>query len=344
MSGLLTVVLARHGSERLPGKVVADVCGTPLLAWTIRRLTHSATGISKPGTTIVATTDGKEDDEVEAVARTVGVMAYRHAGDPNDVVGRVHAVVAAVPSARWVFVALADCPFLDTGLVRRCHFALRKWGGDTTIWYLPPNVFPIYGAREMPWSRRAINLIHAGARGWEREHAFAWFNLHREQFEILYHDPPEKIFFPHPHAMRLEVDWPEDLEVVRVVARDGPGMLAPLEKVIRWLYKHEDVARLNADRVERSGPIRSYNDDQRVGWFRLMRDAKMVTWDNELRIPPKRGQAYQIQCSCGGLLGWGHQGVLYHVDGHEVRDGFVRCAQCGTGLNWLEKKESNRGR
>ena len=111
MNDLLVVVLARCGSERFPGKVLAEVEGASLLAWVLRRLTHARTGLANPRLTVVATTDRAEDDEVEAVAKAEGVLAYRHPGDPDDVVGRVDAVVSAVPSARWLFIALADCPF-----------------------------------------------------------------------------------------------------------------------------------------------------------------------------------------------------------------------------------------
>ncbi|MEA2195623.1 MAG: spore coat polysaccharide biosynthesis protein SpsF, partial [Solirubrobacteraceae bacterium] len=69
MSDAVVVVQARASSTRLPGKVLADVCGEPMLALLLRRLSRSA----RAGEIVLATSDRPEDDAVADVAATVGV-------------------------------------------------------------------------------------------------------------------------------------------------------------------------------------------------------------------------------------------------------------------------------
>ena len=48
------------GSSRLPGKVLADVCGKPMLLWQVERVRRSRL----IDDVVVATTNNKIDDEI----------------------------------------------------------------------------------------------------------------------------------------------------------------------------------------------------------------------------------------------------------------------------------------
>jgi spore coat polysaccharide biosynthesis protein SpsF len=122
---LLIVLTARVGSDRLRGKVVAPVSGRPLLAWLVERL--------KPlGELVVATTQLPEDDVVERVAGKTGVACYRHP-DPDDVTGRVWAVLRRHP-ARYCLRALGDCPFIEPVLVARSVEVMSEARADLFCW------------------------------------------------------------------------------------------------------------------------------------------------------------------------------------------------------------------
>lgn len=100
------IVQARMGSSRLPGKVLADVAGRPMLEQQLRRLQHchSADDI------VVATSTSANDDPIVAVAEKAGARWFR--GNEHDVLGRYRAA-AAEARADIVVRITADCPLID---------------------------------------------------------------------------------------------------------------------------------------------------------------------------------------------------------------------------------------
>lgn len=328
---LLTVLVARCGSDRFPGKVVAEVAGLSLLAWIIRRLKVLE------GELVVATTANPEDDPIETIACSEGVNCYRHPGRPDDVVGRIHEVVKS-SKAKLLFKALGDCPFVSVEVVMRAAQVLRRTGAELFLWSVGNgNIWPVYGAREFPITRRAWAKVVASASGQQREHPDMYINEHREEFDIIYHDPPGPTYYRHPDQMRLEVDWPEDLQLVRAVAERGPGMLAPLNEVIHWLDDNQDVAGLNRHRKEKTGPVISYEPKLQRQWFRLARATPVYTWDDEIVSgSANRKKASPIFCDgCNRLLGQGFEGRLYLREDDVIIDtGRVNCPNCGHVRPW----------
>lgn len=97
-------------STRLPGKVLADLAGKPLLERMIERVSRSRmlNGI------VVATTSNAVDDPVAATAERLGAHVFR--GDEMDVLGRIHD--AAVQAGADPVVRLtADCPMSDPSVI-----------------------------------------------------------------------------------------------------------------------------------------------------------------------------------------------------------------------------------
>src|SRR4051794_2173021 len=106
------VVQARSGSTRLPGKVLREVGGRPLLAYLLERLEHAVLidGV------VVATSDDASDDSVVAFCRTVGADCHR--GPVADVAGRILGAVRERDLDAFVRIS-GDSPLLDQGLVDR---------------------------------------------------------------------------------------------------------------------------------------------------------------------------------------------------------------------------------
>ena len=99
-------IQARMGSERLPGKVLADVVGRPMLVHQIERISRSLL-IDE---VIVATTDGPTDDAIVQVAEEAGAAVFR--GDEEDVLGRVVGALKAFDVALHV-ECFGDSPLMD---------------------------------------------------------------------------------------------------------------------------------------------------------------------------------------------------------------------------------------
>ncbi len=99
-------------STRLPGKVLADLAGQPMLAQQIRRLRHC----SQVDQIAIATTVNQTDDPIVALAENERLDAFR--GSENDVLSRF--VGAAGQTGADVIVRVtADCPLIDAATVDR---------------------------------------------------------------------------------------------------------------------------------------------------------------------------------------------------------------------------------
>lgn len=104
------ITQARTGSTRLPGKVLMEVDGTPLLKIHLDRLSKSKL-IDK---IIVATTINKEDDIIENLSLEWGYEVFR--GSENDVLDRFYQAVKNL-NPSWVVRVTSDCPLLDSILI-----------------------------------------------------------------------------------------------------------------------------------------------------------------------------------------------------------------------------------
>ncbi len=78
----VAIIQARMGSTRLPGKVMADLGGSPLLYRVVERA-RRARGLSQVA---VATTDQPADDRIAEACAAFGSGCFR--GDENDVLDR----------------------------------------------------------------------------------------------------------------------------------------------------------------------------------------------------------------------------------------------------------------
>lgn len=93
-------------STRLPGKVLMEVCGKPMLGHQLERLERCR----ELDEVVVATTTNADDEPVAALAERMGLSSFR--GSEHDVLSRY---VGAARRARADVVVriTADCPLID---------------------------------------------------------------------------------------------------------------------------------------------------------------------------------------------------------------------------------------
>lgn len=111
------MVQARTGSTRLPGKVLADVGGIPLIAHSLRRLRVAG----RVDDVVLATTEHHSDDTLIELAHSEGVGACR--GPEHDVLSRVRGAAESTGADAVVRIT-GDCPLLDPAVVDRVVSAL----------------------------------------------------------------------------------------------------------------------------------------------------------------------------------------------------------------------------
>ena len=205
---VVIIVQARMGSSRLPGKVLMDLHGRPLLERQIERLRRSqmadAVGI--------ATSTDARDDVIAALAQRLGLTSFR--GDEDDVLARFAGAAAAF-QADVVVRVTADCPLIDPELLDRCVARLLD---DPELDYVSNTLERTYprGLDVEVLTRDALERAHQEATDPDdREHVtrFVWRQPERFRLGgVADHDDHS--------ALRWTVDTQEDLEVVRAVFDD----------------------------------------------------------------------------------------------------------------------------
>lgn len=239
----LCVVQARMASSRLPGKVLRNIGGMPMLAMILHRLQRSAT----LDAIVVATTASDTDDTVEQVVRGLGFAVIR--GSELDVLDRFKTAAEAFPDATTVVRVTADCPFTDPEIVDQIVSVHKKRGLDYTSNRLPPpspRTYPV-GLDVECFSRDLLfTSWREATRQYEREHVTPW----------MYQDASARVsVLQLPIDLshhRWTVDDEADLKVVQQLAElVGPEPFG-WEDVLAVARAHPEIERLNASVVQKS--------------------------------------------------------------------------------------------
>jgi len=205
VNGLLVVaVQARTGSTRLPGKVLAELAGRPMLRFQLDRLLRLPCDHL-----VVATSDLPGDDPVADLATAAGVDVVR--GPEDDVLARYRRVIDTF-AANTVVRLTGDCPFTDPDIVSDAIALHEESGADYTS-NVHPRSFP-HGLDVEIASTAALIAADAEAEDpYEREHVMPF--LYRR---------PKRFRLANLHSgadlgdLRWTVDTADDMERVRRIA------------------------------------------------------------------------------------------------------------------------------
>ncbi|HUE99555.1 MAG TPA: glycosyltransferase family protein [Anaerolineales bacterium] len=116
---VIAIIQGRMSSSRLPGKILADIAGQPMLQRVFMRTSRAATVTE----TIFATTTDPSDDPVAEYCDFSGIPFTR--GNLYDVLDRYYQA-AQLAKADVVIRVTADCPVIDPSLIDDAVNAL--WG------------------------------------------------------------------------------------------------------------------------------------------------------------------------------------------------------------------------
>jgi len=231
------IVQARMTSTRLPGKVLKEVLGKPLLEYLVERLRR----VRQADAFVIATTVNAADDPIVALCERLGVAVTR--GPELDVLARYHAA-ARVHGADIVVRVTSDCPLIDPELIDAMILGFRE--ADDAPDYLSNTLQPTfpYGMAVEVFRAGALAEAHAEAAAEpEREHVTPFLYLRPERYRIRHYRQAEDL-----SRHRWTVDTPEDFELVRRLIEDiyphNPAFR--MADVLAALAHHPDWARLNA--------------------------------------------------------------------------------------------------
>jgi spore coat polysaccharide biosynthesis protein SpsF len=136
---IVAIIQGRMAASRLPGKILCDLGGQPMLTRVVERVQRATT----LDMVLVATTSDRSDDPVEIVCRARNYPLYR--GDMLDVLNRYYQ--AALQSKADIIVRItADCPVIDAAVIDLVIKKFLQTGADFAANRLPPpwkRTFPI---------------------------------------------------------------------------------------------------------------------------------------------------------------------------------------------------------
>ncbi len=240
---VVCIVQARMGSTRLPGKVLMDLGGRPVLARCLERL-RRASSLSR---VVVATTTLAQDDELESWCAAEGWDCCR--GSEEDLLDRYYQA-ARKYAAQVVVRCTSDCPLIDPVLVDQVvgQFLARWPEVDYACNRLPHYTFP-RGLDTEVMSMAALERAwrEDGDPAW-REHVTPYLYL-SGKFRL--HGIERQ---PDLSAYRLTVDTPEDLELLRLVyAHFGHDRMS-WQEVVTLLENRPDWMAINAEVKQKQVP------------------------------------------------------------------------------------------
>jgi spore coat polysaccharide biosynthesis protein SpsF len=192
-------------SSRLPGKVLLEAAGKPLLEHMVERLRRART----LDAIVIATTAEVASDPIVALAERLGVGCFR--GSEDDVLGRVLGAAQA-HGAELIVETTGDCPLIDpavldlvvdqfdAGGVDYCSNTLER----TYPRGLDVQAFPTAVLAEV------AELTQAPA---DREHVSLYIYEHPERYRL------RSVVSGRPELgeLRVTVDTPEDYALIRAI-------------------------------------------------------------------------------------------------------------------------------
>lgn len=202
---VLALIQARMGSTRLPGKVLADLVGQPMIARVVYRV-RQARSIDE---LVVVTSHQSTDDLLVSFCSSQGIACFR--GSENDVLDRFYQ--AALPLQPDAVVRItADCPLIDPKVIDQVVSSFHTQRVD----YASNTLRPTYpdGLDTEVFSWAALETAWREAKKTsEREHVTPYIR-NSGKFTLL---NVESGLDSAMAQERWTVDEPVDLEFVRAI-------------------------------------------------------------------------------------------------------------------------------
>lgn len=232
---VVAVIQARMGSTRLPGKVMKEILGRPILWHIVDRLKHA----KLVDQIVIATSDKEGNEPIVKFAQANGIDYY--AGSELDLLDRLYQAVKKLSPDAFVWIT-ADCPLIDPLVVDnviKCY--LDNKGEFDAVTNTYPRTYPV-----------GLDATILSFKLWEK----AWRKLKDPWLEWV-----PTYFFEHPEKYRLgnvehekdlsymrwTVDYQEDLDFVAKIYerlyREGDVFL--MEDILKLLYGNPELTEIN---------------------------------------------------------------------------------------------------
>lgn len=202
----LIIVQARMTSTRLPGKVMKQVLGKPLLQYQIERLQR----VKLADEIVIATTINQTDEPIIDLCNTLSVAHFR--GSEDDVLTRYYGAATA-HRADVVIRVTSDCPLIDPQVINQViDYYLKNQSNYDYVSNSIKRTYPRGMDTEVfSFSVLQQAFLEATAPP-DREHVTPFIHRQPERYSLGYVTYPEDC-----SHHRWTVDTPEDFELIQKI-------------------------------------------------------------------------------------------------------------------------------
>ena len=251
---IAAIFQARMGATRLPGKVLIDIAGKPLLEHVLDRVRLSRL-IDR---IIIATTAAEEDQVILALAQSWGIASY--AGSETDVLDRFYQA-AKTYGAKTIVRITPDDPFKDPEVIDKVvsYYVKNKDNLD----YVSNTLKPTYpeGLDVEVFSFNALEKAWREAKKpSEREHVTPYIWNHSEIFRLANVENDEDL-----SHLRWTLDTEADLQFTReIYARLYHGQVFLMAEILALLRAEPGLAQINQGIDRNEGYLRSLEQERKA--------------------------------------------------------------------------------
>lgn len=246
---IVAIIQARMGAIRLPGKVLEEIEGRPML-WHVVNRVRFARSVDQA---VVATSTAPADDAVADYCANNGIDCFR--GSDQDVLDRFYQAATRF-NADAVVRITADCPLIDPEVVGQVVDAFREGDYDyvsNIFSYTYPDGLDVeafsFPALEETWREARTPA--------EREHVTPYMRWSSGRFRVHSVENPMDL---SARDLRWTVDEPSDLDFVRTVYdRLWKEDQRPfgLNDVLQLLESEPHLAEMNSVTIRNEGYYKS---------------------------------------------------------------------------------------
>lgn len=226
MNKVVGIIQARMGSSRLPGKMMMDLCGYPVLQWVIERCKRAKT----LDDIVVATTTNAVDDQLSFLAHSLRVKVFR--GSEEDVLGRF-IEAARLLNATFIVRICADRVLVSPEEIDRLVQFYQSSEMDYAFNHIPElgNNYPVGLGAEILSSALLLGIGELAETTSHREHVTIYLWEHRENFKIWTLPCPKPYNQP---SMKLDIDTIQDLKRMRALCKSLKFVSTSTEIFSAW--------------------------------------------------------------------------------------------------------------
>lgn len=243
---IIGITQARIGSTRLPGKVLKEINGKPLLAFHLERALKSKL-VSQWK---VATTEETDSFKIEHIAQELNIPVYK--GSLTDVLDRFYQAVKD-ENPEYVVRVTSDCPLIDPEII------------DQTIAFCLDNSLEYHSNQSQENYPDGLDVevfsFKMLKEAWQitdsvvdREHVTPY--IRRNGKQKIEYNPLDKKYA----SLRITVDEPSDFEVIEYLIQKLGDNLS-WKEYADYLLSHSEIRNINTTILRNEGYMKSKFDE-----------------------------------------------------------------------------------